>query len=479
MRYYNPGDNIYIFGFSRGAYTARFLAEMLDDVGLLPHGNEEMVDFAWDIFAKWQTRPGYEKPRDHHAWWEGWRERRNMKKYEHARALGKAMSGFRKTFSREIEPIRFLGLFDTVNSVPQFETPWMKRKSFPYTARSDAREIWHAVSIDERRVKFRPDLIYGSEGTASTRREREKVEEVRRRIALDQEPQQGQQSRIFTELSLTSTMTPISPEEMDTHNHATADQEVHEVWFAGNHGDVGGGWEDKEGCMSLSHVPLVWIVRAAHKAGVKFDLKKLAKMGIEVQDASNGTQPTLAAKASTESETETNLAEHDGGEQADGQQGSTRTDTKDATVKVTEVFEPRYDAMLSGSVHDCLSNSSGLAWHEVIRWNLMEWLPFRRMELNNGKWEPMRWPLTCGEQRDIPDESHVHASVIERLRQNPKYRPKNLILGGGRESDGDEAKVFEPEKWEELASAKGDIYDRVYVRRTVQLEELSTQVKGL
>jgi uncharacterized protein (DUF2235 family) len=35
MRYYLPGDEIYLFGFSRGAYTARFLAEMLDHVGLL------------------------------------------------------------------------------------------------------------------------------------------------------------------------------------------------------------------------------------------------------------------------------------------------------------------------------------------------------------------------------------------------------------------------------------------------------------
>ena len=35
MRYYNPGDCVYIFGFSRGAYTARFLAEMVHMVGLL------------------------------------------------------------------------------------------------------------------------------------------------------------------------------------------------------------------------------------------------------------------------------------------------------------------------------------------------------------------------------------------------------------------------------------------------------------
>lgn len=47
MRYYSPGDDIYFFGFSRGAYIARFLAEMLDYVGLLSAGNEELARFAW------------------------------------------------------------------------------------------------------------------------------------------------------------------------------------------------------------------------------------------------------------------------------------------------------------------------------------------------------------------------------------------------------------------------------------------------
>ena len=36
-------EDIYFFGFSRGAYVARFLAEMLDYVGLLGAGMEEMV----------------------------------------------------------------------------------------------------------------------------------------------------------------------------------------------------------------------------------------------------------------------------------------------------------------------------------------------------------------------------------------------------------------------------------------------------
>ena len=43
-------------GFSRGAYVARFLAEMLDHVGLLSAGNEEMIKFTWKAFARLQQR---------------------------------------------------------------------------------------------------------------------------------------------------------------------------------------------------------------------------------------------------------------------------------------------------------------------------------------------------------------------------------------------------------------------------------------
>jgi len=69
------------------------------------------------------------------------------------------MCAFRETFSRPVRAIRFLGLFDTVNSVPAFENAWMQRTKFPYVARSSARVIRHAVSIDERRAKFRSNLI--------------------------------------------------------------------------------------------------------------------------------------------------------------------------------------------------------------------------------------------------------------------------------------------------------------------------------
>ena|SRR5690242_18382963 len=68
MRYYTPGDDIFFFGFSRGAYTARFLAEMLDHVGLLSvrlphiHANAELTISGWkrrDVPLRLEVRITY------------------------------------------------------------------------------------------------------------------------------------------------------------------------------------------------------------------------------------------------------------------------------------------------------------------------------------------------------------------------------------------------------------------------------------
>jgi uncharacterized protein (DUF2235 family) len=85
MRYYSPGDDIYFFGFSRGAYTARFLAEMLDHVGLLSAGNEELSRFAWKTFSKWQARRGADREKEAEMY--------------------KFMTNFRETFSRPVSAL--------------------------------------------------------------------------------------------------------------------------------------------------------------------------------------------------------------------------------------------------------------------------------------------------------------------------------------------------------------------------------------
>lgn len=187
LRYFSPGDDIYIFGFSRGAYTARFLAEMVQTIGLLSQGNEEMILFAWSTFSEYQQSRGRDPqtPED--------------------QALVQYMNEFKDTFCRQGVKIFFLGLFDCVNSVGQFEIP-LFRKSYRNIANPAATYVRHAISIHERRLKFKPAL--------------------------------------FTQ-----------DEIVDKTN-------VKEVWFAGNHGDVGGGWQKQpDQLRQLSDTPLAWMVQ--------------------------------------------------------------------------------------------------------------------------------------------------------------------------------------------------------------------------
>lgn len=50
MEHYVKGDRICLIGFSRGAYTARALAGMVQKVGLLPQSNDQQVPFAWKFY---------------------------------------------------------------------------------------------------------------------------------------------------------------------------------------------------------------------------------------------------------------------------------------------------------------------------------------------------------------------------------------------------------------------------------------------
>lgn len=124
MATYQPGDNIYIFGFSRGAYTARALAAMLHMYGLLRPGNEGLVPYITRLFRA------------------------------HDKAIFALAAQFAATFSRPCKP-RFLGLWDTVSSVGWIYSP----VKLPYTAMNpDISIVRHAVSIDERRAMFRQNL---------------------------------------------------------------------------------------------------------------------------------------------------------------------------------------------------------------------------------------------------------------------------------------------------------------------------------
>ena len=89
-QFYRPGDNIYVFGFSRGAFTARSLCGFLSASGLLTEDacNAANLEFAWDYY---RTAPKARFPAD----------RARLRRITHGD-----------------EPrIRFLGVFDTVGAL--------------------------------------------------------------------------------------------------------------------------------------------------------------------------------------------------------------------------------------------------------------------------------------------------------------------------------------------------------------------------
>ncbi|KAI3342541.1 hypothetical protein F4824DRAFT_495492 [Ustulina deusta] len=491
MRFYNPGDEIYFFGFSRGAYVARFLAEMLDYVGLLSHGNEEMVVFAWKAFSQWQARNHDDAP-------EGREKRHEMYRF---------MKGFRETFSRPVKRIRFLGLFDTVNSVPRFETAWMQRSKFPYTARSSAKVIRHCVSIDERRAKFRQDLMYQKqpEGRHHHRHGlhdlHEKYRARRSSVAAGQTNGafRGRRATLapptehaFRPHSRSASMATRSTADgqghggdakseishMDEYDSDDEGQDIDELW--GGHADVGGGWEILPGSKSASHVPLVYMIRQAEKAGLSFDPEKLIEMGL------------AEAIINQDNNTNTNGAHHGSG--GETQVPDIRIDVSSPSPMASpdqpdhirenwshfhikdfgntaEAPRRQFHEMMHKAhiarIHDSLEFSSGLGVVPVISWKFMEYLPFRRMDLQaDGSWKPIRWPLPGGETRDIPHTARIHGSVIRRMNQDQCYRPGNLIVGGGGRGMRIAPDEFGIGEWE-CVEGHGDPVDEVWIKKSV------------
>ncbi|KAH0846114.1 hypothetical protein FOPE_11355 [Fonsecaea pedrosoi] len=472
MRYYSCEDDLYFFGFSRGAYTARFLAEMLDHIGLLAAGNEELIRFAWKTYAKWAARKNDGSDQA---------KKDEEEQYEF-------MRGFRETLP--VRRIRFLGLFDTVNSVPRFESAWMQRSKFPYTARSSAKVIRHAVSIDERRAKFRQDLVSGVQnqnedhGRHHIRRYESDLLQMNEKAQAEENhaehtAQGGPKITLTTssggelvvpgaELasqssseSLAAPMHSPSTEHLrerakSPRKHArrrwsqpNRPQDVQEVWFAGGHGDIGGGWEkgDKEHWM-LSHTPLVWMVHEAESAGLKFD------PGYCFDGSNACIDPTQKLTCHSK------MARLGCSPHAVDEFGEKIEDT----ATRNSFHQTLENCYTDATIHDCLKYNGGLPHGTVCFWKMMEYLPFRRMDLQDGKWKAIRWPLPMGETRDIPDDAQIHISVIRRMQADPTYRPGNLIIGGGGRGVRRAPEKYGIGEWQSHMW-EGDIIKHTFVRK--------------
>jgi uncharacterized protein (DUF2235 family) len=220
---YRPNDKICLFGFSRGAHTARVVAGMVYKVGILPKENIQQVDFAFNVYGS----------TGHHGY-----------------RLGRE---FKWTFTPTASPpvsVDFVGVWDTVSSVgivPQMH---------PYTSVNYAVKTFrHALALDERRVRFRPNVW--SEITLEREQELDIDIPVSDSIPAGVHRDEWQ----------------YTPPMRD---HA----DVKEVWFTGCHADVGGGSHPTDRLSSLSFVPLRWMIKECIlcKTGIQFDLDYLQEV---------------------------------------------------------------------------------------------------------------------------------------------------------------------------------------------------------
>lgn len=198
---YEPGAEIFLFGFSRGAYTIRSLCGLINNCGILKRPDAALIEQAFDhykkVSAKWAPK-------------------------------GKAAVRFREQHAHASREIRFAGAWDTVGAlgIPFSLLGLFDRTDEFYDTKlgSNVRIARHALAIDERREDFEPTLW---------------------------EPRAG--------------------------------LDLEQVWFAGVHGDIGGGYQpDKQG-RTTSDFALEWMMGEATNAGLSLEAHLPDSLNASVQ----------------------------------------------------------------------------------------------------------------------------------------------------------------------------------------------------
>lgn len=296
-RHYRKGDRIFLFGFSRGAYTVRVLAGMLYVVGLLREHQINFASYALKAYKNASARNGYASARE-----------------------------FAEIVLPQTVSVHFLGVWDTVASVivpgsTPVSDPQLEELSF--TSENPAVATFrHAISMDERRRMFR--ILRWNEG---------------------QEFKPNRHSKAKT----------------------TPPQDCRQVWFAGGHSDVGGGYREAES--ALSKYPLLWMLEQARYHGLVLRTQMVNHIvrGAERENARQYVKPSATGK-------------------------SHRT----------------------------------LVWF----WLLLEVIP-KPASLRDWprRWSILGFYIPWGEPRTIPEGSLIHKSVMDRRRKlKRRYRPVNLPM---------------------------------------------------
>jgi uncharacterized protein (DUF2235 family) len=216
---------IYGFGFSRGAFTIRTVVGLMVDQGLVRADSEQ------DLDAKAKAAYRAFRKNFHTNWYYAVCWLGNLVTKSDAAKADK-----RDRAQEDKHPginIRFLGLWDTVAAygmpvaemtlgISQWIWPWQMPD---YRLNRHVKRACHALSIDDERTTFHP-------------------------ILWDERKEE-----------------PLSPRPDG--KRYLADERISQVWFAGTHSNVGGGYPDD----SIAQIPLIWILSEAKSCGLQFKLK--------------------------------------------------------------------------------------------------------------------------------------------------------------------------------------------------------------
>ncbi len=207
---YRSGDEIYLFGFSRGAFTARSVAGMIRKCGIVKDTTPAGINAAFELYRK--KGPQNAPDTDHI-----WAERRTLS----PQFATSTKDLEKRADSSEIVKIAYLGIWDTVGArglplailgpVAMF---WNRRYKFHDMQLSSlVRSARHAVAVDERRVFYKPALWDNLDGEKGLNK------------GDDTNPLRAYQQQ----------------------------------WFIGNHGIVGGSGL----AQPLAAIPLMWVLGGA------------------------------------------------------------------------------------------------------------------------------------------------------------------------------------------------------------------------
>jgi uncharacterized protein (DUF2235 family) len=325
---YEKGDAIYLFGFSRGAYTVRVLAGLIHKVGLIARQQVNLAGSGLTAYKQFSSNTAQpDGGLDLAQFTDGGAVAAGLASKDDQAAQ------YARILSVKWPTIKFVGVWETVASVivPRPDRfYWPSLQVLAFVRENPSIEIFRqAIAIDEKRRLFRL---------------------------------QPWESRIFRHSRFGKT------------DH-DGPQDSLQVWFAGVHADIGGGYPEIQS--GLSKYPLLWMIEEAVKCGLRVDRATVNQLGW----------------------------------------GRQRKNSPFSYVKPGFLPDPTHPESAAWQPH----NSMNAAWRAIEYWpkkdKYKEW-PARQSLLGHY--------IPDAEPRLIPEHAFIHESAIEKIKKDPSYRPVNI-----------------------------------------------------